>query len=329
MVEQERGHDANGGQTRIQEQPPDDRQKKKNSSWRRLLDKVNAEVALPSGLVLGGAGVIGVVVVVLAWLVFHPQSSQVEVPNLTGMPRATAEAQLKDGGLSVRAIYEEVSDQPAGMVLRSDPAAGTKLDQGAGVNLVVAATRGAIPPPSGLIVTPIPVPHPAPGYVAPAPDYAAPVPHYVAPAPDYVAPAPTGSLLSRGDPVQTPVPTATPTPVPTPTPDPVILGVGRVDHPDPGYYDCATGYRFNFSQQVSMTEPGRVTYRWLRSDQASAPVEYADFSNPGTQVVTTWWQRSGQPGDQLTGWQQIEILTPTHLTGQRINFSYTCPVPAE
>lgn len=65
-----------------------------------------------------------------------------------------------------------------------------------------------------------------------------------------------------------------------------------------------------------MTQPGRVTYRWLRSDQASGPGEYfVDFSNPGTQIVTTWWQVSGQPGDQLTGWQQIEILTPTHLTG--------------
>jgi hypothetical protein len=108
----------------------------------------------------------------------------------------------------------------------------------------------------------------------------------------------------------------------------VILGVGRVNHPDPKYHDCATGYRFNFSQQVSMTQPGRVTYRWLRSDGAGAPIGYIDFANPGTQVVTDWWQRSGAPGDQLTGWEQIEILTPVSLKGERLSFSYTCPSSA-
>jgi hypothetical protein len=256
---------------------------------------------------------------VLVWWVFHQQSSQSEVPNLIGIQRAMAEAQLKDVGLNLRGVYEEVSDQSVGLVLRSDPAVGTKLDRGAGVNLVIGAARPATPPSSGPIVIPIPVP----GNSAPAPGYPASPPHnIVLPPPNVVLPP--NSPAPPPNPA--PPPTSNlPTTSPTPPPSPVILGAGRVDHPDSAYHDCATGYRFNFSQQVSMTQPGRVTYRWLRSDGASAPVQYIDFANPGTQTVTTWWQRSGRPGDKLTGWQQIEILTPTSLKGSVL--ASRVPVP--
>jgi hypothetical protein len=111
-------------------------------------------------------------------------------------------------------------------------------------------------------------------------------------------------------------------------PSPMLLGVGRVD-PDPAYPDCATGYQFVFFQQISVTQPTRVTYQWLRSDDSGAPVEYVDFSAPGTKTMTTRWQSRGQAGDELSGWEQIKILTPTNITGQSLTFSYTCPNPTD
>jgi beta-lactam-binding protein with PASTA domain len=105
---------------------------------------------------------------------------------------------------------------------------------------------------------------------------------------------------------------------------PVFLGVGRTD-PDPDYPDCATGYQTIFSQQISVTAPTRVTYQWLRSDRAGAPVEYVDFSTPGTKTVTTTWRRWGEPGETLTGWEQIKIVTPKVLTGEQLAFSHVCP----
>jgi hypothetical protein len=113
-------------------------------------------------------------------------------------------------------------------------------------------------------------------------------------------------------------------PTPSAAGPPVLLGVGRVD-PSPLYQDCETGYQFDFTQQISMTRPGRVTYRWLRSDGAGAPVEYIDFAARGTKIATAGWMRGGNPGDTLDGWEQIEILTPVRLRGERIAFSYTCP----
>jgi PASTA domain len=335
MSEQEGEREANsGGEIATEEQHLEEEQKKKKRfRWRRHgHDGVGVEVPLPFGLSLNGASVIGFIIVLVVGLTLYLLWPKSEVPNLIGIPRAIAEVQLEDAGLNLRAIYDEASDQPVGIVLRSEPTVGTKLDRGAGVSLFIAAAR---PTPSP---QPMPPPWPQPVLI--------PVPGNSAPAPGYPPPPPNNIFLPSPNnifvlPPNGPPPTTNPNPTPTTNPPPMVsLGPGRVKHPDPTYHDCSTGYRFNFSQKVSMTQPGRVTYRWLRSDQASAPVNqtsaprgqagvpgeyFVDFSNPGTQIVTTWWQVSGQPGDQLTGWQQIEILTPTHLTGQRISFSYTCP----
>jgi hypothetical protein len=49
--------------------------------------RLDAQVPLSGVPILAGAGVIGVVAMMLTWLVFHRQSSQVETTNLTGMSR--------------------------------------------------------------------------------------------------------------------------------------------------------------------------------------------------------------------------------------------------
>jgi beta-lactam-binding protein with PASTA domain len=163
-----------------------DEQPRKRRRSRVRLDDIKAEWPVSGGLTLAGSGLVGTLVVVLAWWVFHHQS-QVEVPNLVGMSRIVAEAQLKDRGLSLHTTYDEISDQPAGTVLRTDPAARTMLDPDGGVSLVLAVSRPLPTPPPGLELPPIlkqpPVEVPAP--VVPAPVVPPPA---VLPAPVVVPP---------------------------------------------------------------------------------------------------------------------------------------------
>jgi serine/threonine-protein kinase len=62
---------------------------------------------------------------------------QVTVPTVVGQDQAGAQATLANSGLKVSAISQE-SDQPAGTVLSQDPGAGTTVDKGSTVTIVVA-----------------------------------------------------------------------------------------------------------------------------------------------------------------------------------------------
>lgn len=110
----------------------------------------------------------------LVWWIFQQPQAQVEVPDLVGTSYVTAEALLKNEGLSLRATYDEVSDRPTGTVLHSHPPAGTKLDPGADVRLVVAFPRSetsSVSHDGPVVVSPGSVPGPNP---RPAPDPTAP-----------------------------------------------------------------------------------------------------------------------------------------------------------
>jgi serine/threonine-protein kinase len=63
---------------------------------------------------------------------------EVVVPNVVGVQRVQAARVLADDGLSVGAVTEEESSQPAGTVLRTNPKAGTTVRSGSAVNLVIA-----------------------------------------------------------------------------------------------------------------------------------------------------------------------------------------------
>lgn len=162
------------------------------------------------------------------------------------------------------------------------------------------------------------------------------------------SPAPTTSSTTT-DTVILPTPTGNRTrqPVPLP-PDPttsssspdgtkelrpqdtelVRFGSGHYE-PDPGRNDCATGYQFNFFQDVTVTRPGTLTYRWERDDGAiQTEPSTLTFDAPGTATVTTYWQRWGQPGEVLAGAEWVHILTPVDIAADenhRIRFEYPCP----
>lgn len=93
---------------------------------------------------------------------------------------------------------------------------------------------------------------------------------------------------------------------------------------DPFNYVGACPVMITFSGRISATGgSGMVSYRWIRNDGASAPVETLTFAGPGSQDVSTTWQL-GDVGMSYSGWQAIEILDPEEVTSDRAEFNIQC-----
>lgn len=66
------------------------------------------------------------------------QPTQVPVPDVTLQPQATAESMLRGSGFSTNTAEENSDQVPAGLVIRTDPPAGTTVDEGATVTIVLS-----------------------------------------------------------------------------------------------------------------------------------------------------------------------------------------------
>jgi eukaryotic-like serine/threonine-protein kinase len=101
-------------------------------------------------------------------LVVSSGPDTVAVPSLIGQTRAEATNTLTAAGLTLGAVGGEPSAQEAGTVIRSDPPAGTDVQRGSQVNLVLSQGPTPSPTPSPVPPTPTPVP-PTPTPVPPSP----------------------------------------------------------------------------------------------------------------------------------------------------------------
>jgi len=100
------------------------------------------------------------------------------------------------------------------------------------------------------------------------------------------------------------------------------IDVVRVD-PSGGPVACPK--TITFTARISAIQgSGTVSYRWLRSDGASAPVQTLVFDGPGSQDVTETWRRGGDPGAAISGWEGVRILSPAGATSDKANFELTC-----
>ena len=71
-------------------------------------------------------------------LVVSTGPEQVEVPNVTGLSRESAESRLREEGFSAE-VSEEESERPRGEVVSQTPAEGSTVDSGSTVEIVVSA----------------------------------------------------------------------------------------------------------------------------------------------------------------------------------------------
>jgi hypothetical protein len=93
---------------------------------------------------------------------------------------------------------------------------------------------------------------------------------------------------------------------------------------DPFRITTACPTTITFSGRISVAGGvGTVTYHWVRSDHAIAPVETVKFNGPGSQNVITTWTLGG-PGFKYDGWEAIEIIRPAARRSERASFSLTC-----
>ena len=67
---------------------------------------------------------------------------------------------------------------------------------------------------------------------------------------------------------------------------------------------------------------GRVSYRFLRSDDAMAPIQTVEVDRPISQVETTW--TLGGPTETFEGWQALQILEPQAITSVPARFRIRC-----
>jgi serine/threonine-protein kinase len=73
-----------------------------------------------------------------------PAITHVEVPDVTGSSRAEAYSVLEDTGLRPEGLSEPSDAVAAGIVVRTDPIAGTLVEEGAPVTVVVSSGPSVI-----------------------------------------------------------------------------------------------------------------------------------------------------------------------------------------
>lgn len=89
---------------------------------------------------------------------------------------------------------------------------------------------------------------------------------------------------------------------------------------DPFDYVGPSPVTIKFTGRISVVGGGgTVSYKFLRSDGASAPIETLHFDGPESRDVSTTW-RLGGPGFTYSGWQSIKILEPQEMESERANF---------
>jgi beta-lactam-binding protein with PASTA domain len=110
---------------------------------------------VPTGSVLdqnpsGGALVLQGDAVDLVISLGPPPPAQVNVPGVVGLSQASAESAVTGAGLVVGNVaFANSETVPVGDVISQNPVAGTSVDQGSAVNLVVSLGPVAPPPPVG------------------------------------------------------------------------------------------------------------------------------------------------------------------------------------
>ena len=103
-------------------------------------ETVVEETAVPPKRPLIWPWLLALLVAVLAGLgayLYFTQQDESTVPAVTGMRQEAAETAVRDAGLEPETTRQE-SSKPAGLVLGQSPEAGTEVDEGSSVRLVVS-----------------------------------------------------------------------------------------------------------------------------------------------------------------------------------------------
>ncbi len=97
-------------------------------------------------------------------------------------------------------------------------------------------------------------------------------------------------------------------------------------HSSPADYKGSCPATITFTGTIAVDRgPVDVTYRWIRSDGTTAQVQTVSFSGSGAQRRTVQdSRRLNAPTTTYTGWQAIQLLTPTAAQSSHADFRMTC-----
>jgi hypothetical protein len=80
----------------------------------------------------------------------------------------------------------------------------------------------------------------------------------------------------------------------------------------------------SFRGFISVSQPTTVQYKFVRSDNAQAPVQTLNFPKAGQQEVTNTWQLGGPSLPTYSGWEAIEVISPVSAESNKAEFNIRC-----
>jgi subtilase family serine protease len=85
---------------------------------------------------------------------------------------------------------------------------------------------------------------------------------------------------------------------------------------------CPTELKFKGT--ITSEKPGKIQYRFIRSDGTLLPVETLEFSTPGAKDVNGLWIAGEAGTSSYEGWQAIRIVYPEEVESNRVKFKVIC-----
>src|SRR4030042_3055943 len=80
----------------------------------------------------------------------------------------------------------------------------------------------------------------------------------------------------------------------------------------------------SFRGHITVNQPTTLQYKFIRSDNAQAPVQTLNFPKAGTQEVTTTWQLGGAGLPAYSGWEAIQVISPVSVESNKAEFRIRC-----
>jgi len=88
----------------------------------------------------------------------------------------------------------------------------------------------------------------------------------------------------------------------------------------PASYSGKCPAKITFKGIITVTKPGKVQYKFIRSDGALALIDTLIFKKPGTKPVSTTWTI----GKNYSGWEAIKVLYPQEVESNKAQFKILC-----
>ena len=79
-----------------------------------------------------------------------------------------------------------------------------------------------------------------------------------------------------------------------------------------------------FTGEIRASKPGKVQFKYVRSDGAPSPVQTLLFSPPGSKPISTTWTLGGGAVPRYQGWLAIQFVHPQTDRTPPANFSIQC-----